>query len=49
MSFFFFFTLPEPVNRSAAAREFRLLQAAMHSNAAYRDAVRTNNNNNNNN
>ncbi|XP_026863777.1 ubiquitin-like protein 7b [Electrophorus electricus] len=30
---------PEPVNRSAAAREFRLLQAAMHSNAAYRDAV----------
>ncbi|MCI4379458.1 hypothetical protein PGIGA_G00228540 [Pangasianodon gigas] len=30
---------PEPVNRSAAAREFRLLQAAMHSSAAYRDAV----------
>lgn len=30
---------PEPVNRTAAAREFRLLQAAMHSNAAYRDAV----------
>ncbi|XP_066541417.1 ubiquitin-like protein 7b [Hoplias malabaricus] len=30
---------PEPVNKSAAAREFRLLQAAMHSNPAYRDAV----------
>ncbi|XP_062860518.1 ubiquitin-like protein 7b [Trichomycterus rosablanca] len=30
---------PEPVNKSAAAREFRLLQAAMHSNAAYRDTV----------
>uniref|UniRef100_W5KDQ3 Ubiquitin-like 7b (bone marrow stromal cell-derived) n=1 Tax=Astyanax mexicanus TaxID=7994 RepID=W5KDQ3_ASTMX len=30
---------PEPVNRTAAAREFRLLQAAMHSNATYRDAV----------
>ncbi|KAK3548846.1 hypothetical protein QTP70_021041 [Hemibagrus guttatus] len=30
---------PEPVNRSAAAREFRLLQAAMQSNAAYSDAV----------
>ncbi|XP_053090802.1 ubiquitin-like protein 7b isoform X1 [Pangasianodon hypophthalmus] len=30
---------PEPVNRSAAAREFRLLQAAMHSSAAYREAV----------
>ncbi|XP_017321368.1 ubiquitin-like protein 7b isoform X1 [Ictalurus punctatus] len=30
---------PEPVNRSAAAREFRLLQATMHSNIAYRDAV----------
>ncbi|KAM9481571.1 ubiquitin-like protein 7b [Clarias gariepinus] len=30
---------PEPVNRSAAAREFRLLQTAMHANAAYRDAV----------
>ncbi|XP_051953165.1 ubiquitin-like protein 7b isoform X1 [Xyrauchen texanus] len=30
---------PEPVNRSAAAREFRMLQAALHSNAAYRDAV----------
>ncbi|KAI4885625.1 hypothetical protein NFI96_011806 [Prochilodus magdalenae] len=30
---------PEPVNKTAAAREFRLLQAAMHSNATYRDAV----------
>ncbi|XP_072551069.1 ubiquitin-like protein 7b [Salminus brasiliensis] len=30
---------PEPVNKTAAAREFRLLQAAMHSNASYRDAV----------
>ncbi|KAF7699317.1 hypothetical protein HF521_004059 [Silurus meridionalis] len=30
---------PEPVNRSAAAREFRLLQATMLSNVAYRDAV----------
>ncbi|KAL7870858.1 hypothetical protein SRHO_G00083550 [Serrasalmus rhombeus] len=30
---------PEPVNRTAAAREFRLLQTAMHSNTAYREAV----------
>lgn len=30
---------PEPVNRSAAAREFRLFNAALHSNAAYRDTV----------
>ncbi|XP_065139017.1 ubiquitin-like protein 7b isoform X1 [Paramisgurnus dabryanus] len=30
---------PEPVNRSAAAREFRMMQAALHSNAAYREAV----------
>ncbi|XP_051579702.1 ubiquitin-like protein 7 isoform X2 [Myxocyprinus asiaticus] len=30
---------PEPVNRSVAAREFRMLQAALHSNAVYRDAV----------
>lgn len=30
---------PEPVNRSAAAREFRMLQAAMLSNATYREAV----------
>ncbi|KAA0714794.1 Ubiquitin-like protein 7 [Triplophysa tibetana] len=30
---------PEPVNRSAAAREFRILQAALHSSAVYRDAV----------
>ncbi|XP_050990275.1 ubiquitin-like protein 7b isoform X2 [Labeo rohita] len=30
---------PEPVNRSAAAREFRMLQAALHSNGSYRDAV----------
>ncbi|XP_052008454.1 ubiquitin-like protein 7 [Xyrauchen texanus] len=30
---------PEPVNRSAAAREFRMLQTALHSNAVYRDAV----------
>lgn len=30
---------PEPVNRSAAAREFRMLQAGMLSNGAYREAV----------
>ncbi|XP_058606529.1 ubiquitin-like protein 7b isoform X1 [Onychostoma macrolepis] len=30
---------PEPVNRSAAAREFRTLQAALLSRGAYRDAV----------
>ncbi|KAK9958291.1 hypothetical protein ABG768_010426 [Culter alburnus] len=30
---------PEPVNRSAAAREFRMLQAGLHSNTAYREAV----------
>ncbi|XP_042630710.1 ubiquitin-like protein 7b [Cyprinus carpio] len=32
---------PEPVNRSAAAREFRTLQAALLSSGAYRDAVLT--------
>uniref|UniRef100_A0A673HLC8 Ubiquitin-like protein 7 n=1 Tax=Sinocyclocheilus rhinocerous TaxID=307959 RepID=A0A673HLC8_9TELE len=30
---------PEPVNRSAAAREFRTLQAALLSSGTYRDAV----------
>ncbi|KAG1938649.1 ubiquitin-like protein [Pimephales promelas] len=30
---------PEPVNRSAAAREFRMLQAGLISNSAYREAV----------
>ncbi|KAM6979465.1 ubiquitin-like protein 7b isoform 2-T2 [Aplochiton taeniatus] len=30
---------PEPVSRVTAAREFRVLQAALHSNAAYREAV----------
>ncbi|XP_067275602.1 ubiquitin-like protein 7b [Pseudorasbora parva] len=30
---------PEPVNRSAAAREFRMLQAGLLSNTAYREAV----------
>ncbi|XP_048087078.1 ubiquitin-like protein 7 [Alosa alosa] len=29
----------EPVNKATAAREFRLLQAALHSNAVYRDSV----------
>uniref|UniRef100_A0A8C7SXG5 Ubiquitin-like protein 7 n=1 Tax=Oncorhynchus mykiss TaxID=8022 RepID=A0A8C7SXG5_ONCMY len=30
---------PEPVNRTTAAREFRVLQAALHSNSTYRDSV----------
>ncbi|KAL1256429.1 hypothetical protein QQF64_011974 [Cirrhinus molitorella] len=30
---------PEPVNRSAAAREFKMLQAALHSSGSYREAV----------
>lgn len=30
---------PEPVNRSAAAREFRMLQAGLISNSTYREAV----------
>ncbi|XP_031443316.1 ubiquitin-like protein 7b [Clupea harengus] len=29
----------EPVNKATAAREFRLLQAALHSNATYKDSV----------
>ncbi|XP_041965905.1 ubiquitin-like protein 7a isoform X1 [Alosa alosa] len=31
--------LPEPVDRAAAAREFRVLQAAIHTSTAYRDSV----------
>ncbi|XP_031420556.1 ubiquitin-like protein 7a isoform X2 [Clupea harengus] len=30
---------PEPVDRAAAAREFRVLQAAIHTSTAYRDSV----------
>ncbi|XP_016373260.1 ubiquitin-like protein 7 [Sinocyclocheilus rhinocerous] len=30
---------PEPVDKVAAAREFRVLQAALHSSTAYRDSV----------
>ncbi|XP_006628916.2 ubiquitin-like protein 7 [Lepisosteus oculatus] len=30
---------PEPVDRTAAAREFRVLQAALHTSTAYRDSV----------
>lgn len=30
---------PEPVDQAAAAREFRVLQAALHASPAYRDAV----------
>ncbi|XP_028679197.1 ubiquitin-like protein 7a isoform X2 [Erpetoichthys calabaricus] len=30
---------PEPVDRTAAAREFRVLQAALHTSPAYRDSV----------
>ncbi|XP_012993352.1 ubiquitin-like protein 7 isoform X2 [Esox lucius] len=30
---------PEPVNRATAARDFRVLQAGLHSNAVYRDLV----------
>ncbi|KPP69700.1 ubiquitin-like protein 7-like [Scleropages formosus] len=30
---------PEPVDRATAAREFRVLQAALHTSSAYRDSV----------
>ncbi|XP_043084322.1 ubiquitin-like protein 7a isoform X2 [Puntigrus tetrazona] len=30
---------PEPVDKAAAAREFRVLQAALHTSTAYRDSV----------
>ncbi|XP_067104668.1 ubiquitin-like protein 7 isoform X2 [Osmerus mordax] len=30
---------PEPVNRATAAREFRVLQTTLHSNAVYRESV----------